>query len=207
MFVDHVLAREIGLPPMPEGLLYQYVIAANGVFVRSWRPGLAAMIPVNVPEQRIRGLVDVRPYVHLEMGVPLRITARMFELAYRAGKREILFYLSGGSREQGKPWTLRVPEQEQASYSVHPVDEFAGGADTVIEVHSHHHMSAFFSRVDDIEERAGFRLYGVIGELGRERPQMRVRVGIYGHFYEIPASSVFYNLQGLIEPCEVDDGA
>lgn len=198
MFVDYVFARPGGLPPMPEGLLYQYVVGANGVFVRAWRPGMAAMIPVMAPG-KLRGLAEVRPYFHLEQAVPLSITARMFERAYFTGEREVLFYLSGGARSRGERWTLTIPEQVQTGSSVRPVDPGAGGSDTVIEVHSHHRMSAFFSTQDDREEQTGFRVFAVIGGLGRKRPQLRARVGIYGHFSEVPVGSVFTLPEGLVE--------
>jgi hypothetical protein len=70
------------------------------------------------------------------------------------------------------------------------VDPFAGGPSTVIEVHSHHRMGPFFSSTDDAEERAGFRIYAVIGTQP-SRPSILVRVGIYGHFYNIPACWAF----------------
>lgn len=201
MFVDYIFAKPGGLPPMPEGLLYQYVVGANGVFVRAWRPGMAAMIPVG-NFLNLRGLAEVYPYFHLEQAVPLSITARMFERAYFTGYRECLFYLSGGARSRGERWALNIPEQEQSASSVRPVDPGAGGSETMIEVHSHHQMSAFFSRQDDIEEQTGFRVYAVIGGLARRRPQMRARVGIYGHFWEIPAGMVFRLPEGLIETIE-----
>lgn len=39
----------------------------------------------------------------------------------------------------------------------------------VAEIHSHHTMDAYFSRTDDASERA-LKLYGVIGNVDRERP-------------------------------------
>ena len=56
----------------------------------------------------------------------------------------------------------------------------------VIEIHSHHAMPARFSGTDDADE-TGFRVYGVIGRLP-EQPEIRLRVGVYGYFWEVPAS-------------------
>lgn len=39
----------------------------------------------------------------------------------------------------------------------------------VAEIHSHHTMDAYFSRTDDSSERA-LKLYGVVGNVDRERP-------------------------------------
>ena len=185
MFVNHILAKETQLPPMPP-CLYEYVFASNGIFVRAKRPGLEALIWVAATSKPVRGLAEVKPYVKIYTRVRASIMARMFELAYRANEKEILFYLSFCISF----WRLKVPEQIQGSVSVHPVDSYAGGSDTLIEVHSHHNMAAFFSRTDDRDESSGFRLFTVLGGLDR-KPSILTRVGIYGHFQEIPSSLVY----------------
>ena len=83
------------------------------------------------------------------------------------------------------------------------MDPFAGGADTLIEVHSHHNMAAFFSGTDDREERAGFRIYSVIGNLAR-KPTILTRVGIYGHFWQIPSSWVYNLPSGISDTMNID---
>ena len=106
--------------------------------------------------------------------------------------RVVLFHLLYDSRAGG--WQLVVPEQVQTVTSVKPVDDGYGSsyARAVIEVHSHNRMGAFFSEWDDRDEQ-GFRLYGVVGDLRQEgnRPSLRLRVGVYGNFYEIPAAWAF----------------
>lgn len=183
MFVDYLFTRAPELPAFTPGRLYEYIVGANGIFVRAERPGLEALIQVGFTRSPIRGLAEVVPHVRCDP-VQVGLMARMFEKAYRAGGREILFYLTA------EPWRCFVPEQVQSGGAVRPSDPFAGGANTVIEVHSHHTMGCFFSRTDDAEEKAGFRVYAVMGDLAR-RPSILVRVGIYGHFQEIPADWVF----------------
>lgn len=181
-FVSHTFATSPELPAKGAGL-YEYVVGANGVFVRAERPGLSALIWIDAFNQPIRGLSDVQPFVRVDPPVPALLVARMFEMAYRSGNREILFYLAPN------PWRILVPEQVQGGASVHPVDPFVG-KDALIEVHSHHSMGCFFSGQDDAEERAGFRVYAVLGNLAR-KPSILVRVGVYGHFWQIPAAWVF----------------
>jgi PRTRC genetic system protein A len=183
MFVNHIFARDLDLPPMQPGL-YEYVIGANGIFVRAERPGLQALIWVASTAKPVRGLAEVKPYVRLDHRVRAQMLARMFEMAYRANGCEILFYLSGN------PWRVNVPEQVQRLASVRPVDPFAGGADTLLEIHSHHNMGAFFSGTDDKDESSGFRLFAVMGRLNSQ-PTILARVGIYGHFGLIPAEMIF----------------
>lgn len=196
MFVDYQFVNSDVLPSMGNKL-YQYLVASNGVFVRAWRPGMDALIPVSGLAQPVRGLRPLKPYLRIEKMVPAVMVARMFEKAYRAGRKEILFYL-----RRSDIWTLQVPDQNQSGAAVSPVDPFSGG-DVILEVHSHHYMRTFFSKTDDQEEQAGFRLYSVIGDFGRQ-PSILTRVGIYGHFYNIPSRWVYEFPRGLVDGLEKD---
>ena len=63
------------------------------------------------------------------------------------------------------------------------------GPPPLIEVHSHHGMDAFWSRLDDADE-VGLALYAVLGRIF-DAPQLRVRLGVYGEWWPIPATWVF----------------
>ena len=60
----------------------------------------------------------------------------------------------------------------------------------VAEFHSHGSARAFFSATDDRDEQ-GFRIYGVVGRLDTLRPELRLRVGVYGHFAPVEWPQVF----------------
>ena len=60
----------------------------------------------------------------------------------------------------------------------------------VAEFHSHGTSRAFFSATDDRDEQ-GFRTYGVAGRLDTDRPELSLRVGVYGHFAPVEWSQVF----------------
>jgi PRTRC genetic system protein A len=192
--VEHLLMEQPTLPLIR--LPRAYIVAQNGVFVWARRAGLEALIPV--ASCTIRGLYPVEPYVRMSHPpVDTWLTASMLRLSREArtlegGFLEILFYLTW-ERKHG--WHLTVPAQEQEALRVHPILDEVGQAlyaETLIEVHSHHTMRAFFSSTDDKDEQ-GFRIYGVIGCVDNQRDhptEMRLRVGIYGHFWELPASQV-----------------
>ena len=194
-FIDHIFAKT-ALPPIQPGRLYDYIVAGNGTFVRAWRPGLSAMIQIG-KSATVRGLVAVQPYVHLESQVPVRLTAAMLTKAHEMGNKEILFYLSGGCRTLNQPWKAYIPRQAATQASVTAVDGDSG-VDTLIELHSHHSMPAFFSGLDYQEESTGFRINAVIGKLDR-KPEILVRVGIYGYFAYVPAASIFGMPAGLTD--------
>ena len=67
-------------------------------------------------------------------------------------------------------------------------------AGVVAEFHSHGSSRAFFSATDDRDEQ-GFRIYGVVGRLDTDRPELSLRVGVYGHFAPVEWSQVFERFQ------------
>jgi hypothetical protein len=82
-----------------------------------------------------------------------------------------------------------MPPQERGLAFVRPIGPAPSYETAVVEVHSHHGMAARFSPTDDADE-TGFRVFGVLGEIYTQ-PTLRVRVGLYGHYWEIPATWVF----------------
>jgi hypothetical protein len=120
---------------------------------------------------------------------------------------ETLYFLSGNG---SSGWQLWEPPQQQEPTRVAPIrgllDMEAYGS-VLMEVHTHPlpDMPAFFSCIDDEEER-GFRLYGVIGRIsrgqGRVEAEIRMRVVIYGvdvASCEFPASWVLSLPEGMRE--------
>ncbi len=176
----------------PDGQLYSYLVAGNGVFVTASGPAVTVCFPI--AECEIRGLPSLKPAFYLARPkVPANYVTKMLELSianYDDGrKREALFHLIW--LEEEFRWRLDMPEQEAGGTSVKPLDDGpeSSYAQALIEVHSHHEMEARFSTIDDADEQ-GFRVYGVLGEIFTE-PKLCVRVGVYGQFWEVPASEVF----------------
>lgn len=201
VIVGHWLEFAAGAPSTANrrGSLYNYEIGSNGVFICAERPGLEVCFPI--AECQIRGLADVEPLIRFDRPkVPEKYVAKMLELSMENcddGKmRETLFHLMWLDKEQR--WRLDMPKQHCAGASVKPLEDGPGSSYdlALIEVHSHHEMDAFFSSQDDADEQ-GFRIYGVLGEIFTE-PKLRVRVGCFGQFWEVPASEIF-ELPSMIE--------
>lgn len=55
----------------------------------------------------------------------------------------------------------------------------------VVQIHSHNTMEAFFSGIDNEDEKA-FMIYGVVGRLDLHEPDLKFRVGCNGEFIELP---------------------
>jgi hypothetical protein len=172
--------------------LYEFALAQNGVFLRAERRGLRVQFPIMEGSSLRGGLAKLDPCIALEYPrIPARLLNTMLALSWTAcipAPKEILFHLWF---EDG--WQFCRPPQSQSYAGVSPLDDGPGSsyAKAMVEVHSHHNLpvSAKFSSIDDADER-GFRIYAVLGRIF-SRPQIRVRVGVYGYYYEVPAATLF----------------
>jgi PRTRC genetic system protein A len=184
-WVRYVTAQSERLPPI-DAQMFEYVLAGNGVFKRGKRVGLEAM--VQIARCQISGLAPIQPNFRLNYPkVPEQLLKEMLVRSQQAHPNEILFHLYWESGQ----WQLNIPPQTSTPTSVQPLGEGLGVSyqKALIEVHSHHNMSAEFSTTDDGEE-TGFRIFGVLGTIFSQ-PTIRVRVGLYGNFWHIPAEWVF----------------
>ena len=185
--VSHKVIKE---PILPEHTshLYEYLFAANGVFIRANRPNLEVLMPLTVYEQHIRGLATVTPYVKLTSDkIPVDILLKMLQASRDAGSNEILFHLNYNNQ-----WQLETPLQIQTPTSCKPLhnDRNSTFANALIDAHSHASIPAFFSPADNLDE-TGFRIYTVLGKVNSNTPEICTRVGLYQHYWNIPSNLIY----------------
>ena len=162
------------------GLFYDYVVAENGVFIQAEDPLLKAT--VQIAEASTRGLRPMFNAVYLKHG---RIPGALYHLA-------MSIFMADRQREQylavvwESAYHLRAPQQVGDATTVH----YEKVPNTILELHSHGEMAAFFSGIDNGDEQ-GLCLYAVVGELERLIPDMKIRIGLYGYFNEVRLSEVF----------------
>jgi PRTRC genetic system protein A len=188
MLVQHHLLYPGTALPTPAGL-YDYIVSGSGIFLHSRRAELAALLPLT--PTAIRGLAPATSYFEMSVPrVPAALLTQMLAQARAArsaggGPVEILFHLAWTGA-----WILSVPPQLQSAGQVQLLPVMAGPASApLIEVHSHYGMEAFWSATDDADEQ-GLALYAVLGRVF-DQPQVCVRLGVYGHWWAIPAAWVF----------------
>ncbi len=155
-----------------QGIGYDYVLGSGGVYVQSRSAHLTARVLVAPGE--VRGLAPVAEKVELFHGpIPRRLFERGLRWFQAAPDTERLFAV----RWDGRAYRLVAPAQVGAAASL----TYRPPTGVVAEFHSHGGTRAFFSATDDRDEQ-GFRIYGVVGRLDALRPELRLRVGVYGHF-------------------------
>lgn len=178
--VNAVLATGEQLPPI-QAAGYEYVLAGNGLFIRAEDSRMEAMIPVAYAT--LKGLQDVDPYARLK--TPLIPSAWLWSVlngARRNLPNEVLYQFHW----DGATWRCIVPPQSTGMAFVGFIEEGA----PLVDLHSHGHMKAFFSTTDDSDEQ-GFRFYAVVGHVDTRVPQLLVRAGVYGHHWDVPATTIF----------------
>jgi len=60
----------------------------------------------------------------------------------------------------------------------------------VLEIHTHPPGCLNFSNQDDRDESGKFRLFGILIDIHTEKPVMRLRIGFYDSFWEIPVDEI-----------------
>jgi PRTRC genetic system protein A len=177
--VGYLLNTTSGLEGNPDQF-YNYVLAGNGLYVQASNPFLSATMCL--ARAHVRGLAPLTEHVGLIHG---KIPARLYDLA-----TSILTAASPCERYLAVTWEgeyrLRQPAQQGSSSHV----EYNVLPNTVLDIHSHGSMKAFFSQTDDRDEQ-GLRLYVVVGRLDMLIPEVEMRLGIYGYFAPIELREVF----------------
>lgn len=185
--VTHACHRQMSLPPY-DAQAYQYLLAGNGLFVRTQTRFWQAIIPLCT--YPVRGLVPLQPQFHLLVPrLPAALLTAVWQDARGCvdGNGRLCETLYHFHHHKQRVQVKRPPQQvTPISVSTPRV----AGQDVILELHSHGSMAAYWSRVDDTDEQ-GCCIYGVIGRLSEAQPEIRLRLGIYGHHYPLPLTELF----------------
>ena len=163
------------------GIGFDYVLGSGGVYVQSRSGQLSARL--RLAACAVRGLAPLDERLELRRGP---IPAELFERGlgwFREDPETERFFAVGWD---GRAYRLVVPEQTGSASSLH----YRPPEGVVAEFHSHGRAAARFSDTDDRDEQ-GFRIYGVCGRLDADRPELNLRLGLYGHFAPLQWRQMF----------------
>lgn len=184
MLVDYLIARD-GVPA-PSGRAYDYLLAGDGLYVAAENRWLRARVPV--ARVAVRGLAPVYACVELTAGrLPQALWDAIVAVALARPETEVLLAVTRAA----SGYRLMRPAQHADAVQI----AYRPVPDALLELHSHGRHPARFSPTDDADER-GFRLYAVVGGLDGDRPEVALRVGVYGYFLPLPWEAVFAGDRG-----------
>lgn len=170
------------LPPM-RAKAYEYWMAGNGLFLRAANQHVSALVPL--AHATVRGLGRLQQKIRLRHSrLPGRLLRAIVDNARKHDGEQMYLVVPSGVRR----FRLVRPRQIATPTSVvYESDEYQF---SLLDLHSHGRMRAFFSGTDDGDD-VGLRFYGVLGKAYSPKPEMRLRLGIHGHRVHVPVSLLF----------------
>lgn len=176
--------RHGDLPPMALGL--RIVAAANGLFVQvrlPWLDCLQRCGSVNPALPLPYGTLV--PWLHLSFGViPADLLRQFVAQARRAAPNEtaaaIVHCAHAGALRLAACETVAA----DADHVVYQPPLLAASEQVAVDLHSHGEAAAFFSPLDDADDRA-IKICGVFGRVHSRHPEARFRLAINGLFIDL----------------------
>lgn len=183
--------------PRRSGLAYDYVLGGDGLFLVAENALLAVRGPV--ARCTVRGLPPLSPSCVLKWGrVPPTLWQKIVAIARVCAlyEREVLAVVTW---DDALSYCVKVPPQVVSRDNV----LYQPLPGSVLEIHSHHRYPAFFSPTDDADEQR-LGLFGVLGRLDTDQPEVALRVGAYGYTMPIPWETVFDGDRGDFRDASFD---
>ena len=179
--------KVISLVPGRDGNVYEVRKTPGGTFITPTR-GDSLLSEVKA------GFIPALPLI--PQALLLEIISFFRYFAQQDGGKEVLVNTYWDTQEER--FFVDTPEQKVTKTSVHSVtspEYFDERYIHYMDIHSHTTMDAFFSAVDDKDEKAT-RVYAVIGRLDKLLPDIKVRICNGGKFLEIDPTEVFEPIVG-----------
>ncbi len=172
--------------------LYEIAIAQNGVFKRARRREMTAVIELSSFAVRIEELATEKARVELKIKIPVHIFAEILTHSRNSTDRgnftENLYAVYWD--EERKQYFWKEISGTRSFGSTIARDDDAAYKQAILEIHTHPPGCCEFSNQDDCDESGKFRLFGILVDIHSDKPKVRLRVGIYDSFWEIPVELV-----------------
>lgn len=172
--------------------LYEVVIARNGVFKRAKRREMTASVELSSFSVQIPELAVGVALVQLTEKIPARIFEEILAHARNstdaANFTENLYAVFWNEETGNYSWE-EISRHRNFGSTIGR-DDSAAYQNAVLEIHTHPPNCRNFSGQDNRDESGKFRLFGILIDIHSAKPLIRLRVGIYDSFWEIPVETV-----------------
>ncbi len=188
-FVEHKIAS--AETEAVSAVMYEYLMAAGGVFIRAKRREFTACLPLC--EKKINGLPEVKSGIFWHKPKITNLLWRHILEHARANSeandfREDVYVVYWN--ENAGNWLWKPIARERSLAATLAEDRLAEYGEACIELHTHPPGAIHFSGADDRDETGKFRIFGILIDVHSATPKIRFRCGIYDFFAQIPAGYV-----------------
>lgn len=201
-FIGHRVASERWEPI--RAVLYEYLLAGNGVILRAQRDEFSVSVPLccreikALPESFI-GIKWHRPKIRPSIWEEILMHARISSDASEFKEEVYLIYWD----KSVESWQSRPASRKRTWASTIADDSLPEYAEACIEVHTHPPGALNFSNADDSDESGKFRIFGILIDV-HDKPKIRFRCGIYDHLIQIPSAWIGPLPQGIVDLNEIE---
>jgi len=172
--------------------LYEIVIAQNGVFKRAKRREMMASVELSAFTIKIPELASGIAMVELTEKIPARIFEEILAHARNstdaANFTENLYAVFWNSETCNYAWG-EISRHRNFGSTI-AIDESPAYQNAILEIHTHPPNCRNFSGQDNADESGKFRLFGILVDIHSAKPLIRLRIGLYDSFWEIPVETV-----------------
>lgn len=173
-----------------------YIMAGNGIFKRGHDEHLDIIVPyIEFDEsQHIPGLDPLRASVIWKRYPCAKMPGQLLEQVYlHARQQEQAEFQYQITYDPGNPMfvNIHLPKQDTTAVSIRY--DVTPGVPILVDLHSHHNMSAYFSATDDHDD-LGLSVSVVIGRLRSIQPEIVARLNCWGTYVDISPWEIFTNI-------------
>lgn len=202
-FIDHKIASKE--PNDVTAILYEYLIAGDGLFMRATRSEFTASLPLckrpisGLPKGDA-GIIWHKPRIgrYLWQDILRHARSRSTSSEFKEDVYIIYWHKSEAA------WRWKAVSRDRSWAATIADDSVAEYGEACIELHTHPPGAIHFSRADDLDESGKFRIFAIMVDI-HDTPQIRFRCGIYDHFFPIPGSWVGDIPSWLVDLNEIDE--
>lgn len=170
---------------------HRFLAAKDGLWLEVRRPWLHLICPL--AKQTAVAMPYGQPQSHQQFAfgkLPLDLLRRFAAEAKEAAPAEHAAWLTWDwqlRQFQYRPVTVNSSSSARINYDLPTIGETE---EFVVDLHSHGHDQAYFSRDDNDDDRGEVKIAGVFGHCHQDRPSVVFRLCVLGMFIDIPTDKL-----------------
>ena len=172
--------------------LFEIAIARNGVFKRARRREMTAVVEVSSFATLIPELAVGAERIELAEKIPGSVFDEILfharSVTDRQNFTENLYAVYWDEKRERYFW--KEVSKKRSFGSTIANDRDPAYQNAILEIHTHPPGCRDFSAQDDRDESGKFRLFGILVDIHSPNPAIRLRVGIYDSFWQVPFETV-----------------